>query len=384
MKKVWTIILIALLVIVLGVLVFVRFRPAKNADSDSLYPYSVQTTKKGLQVTVTGKFPDGCNWTGESRAKYVAGVSEKMQNKNRASFLITPISRGDSHVVLSLQKTAGGVTERVYEFDLDVSVGTDRTVTILNMSCREPDCIAGETENYAYHIVSAADGSLDLYAGSTSVYGWDLQIDGSFAAGQELTAQPNTDDIAHFRLTPLESGSGIARLFSAAAGEAVEIEVETDGEGRLHPGTHQVAAYEYVKPDAAAECAEAYEALMGAPVLPPDAELISANAVLRASRADADKYLDVGYLEFTMDGKIWELYGSDTATAADLFIDRSANAISQQTVKADGKTAIVYDHADGAFAGWKGSDGRNWLLQSEKASTEEVAAAVEKLLKVTA
>ena len=389
MKKVWTIILIALLAIALAVLILVRFLPAESyesVDMDSPYPCTVQETKKGLEVTVTGKFPAECKWTGEILSGYAADITELKQTDRKASFLITPVSWGSASAVLSLEKTANGIPERVYELDFDVSVGSDRSLSLLGADCREPESISGETEHYYYRAASASDGSLDLYIGGSSVYEWMLQVDGDCAAGQEPEITEETGDFARFRLVYLKPGTGTVRLCSTTADEAVEIEIEADAEGRLHPGAHQAVPYQYTKPDAAAECAAAYAQLLGAPALPREAELLSANAMLWISRADPARCLDVGCLEFEMDGMTWLLYGSDTATAADLFVDRSAEALSQQTVRTDdGKTAIVYDHADGAFAGWKSAAGRSWLLEAEDgAGAEDVVSAVEKLLKVAA
>ena len=89
--------LLILVVVLLALLIFARTSPSEVIDSEdptSLYPYSFQQTRKGLEITISGPFPKDCSWTAESQYTGVAGVSALHQNARKAKFLINPVSWG--------------------------------------------------------------------------------------------------------------------------------------------------------------------------------------------------------------------------------------------------------------------------------------------------
>lgn len=392
MKKVWIIVMAAVLilaVVLLALLIFARTSPSEVIDSEdptSLYPYSFEQTKDGLEMTISGPFPKDCSWTAESQYTGIAGVSELRQNANKAKFLITPVSWGRVQVTFCLDQDEATEAGHVYELDVAVEVDTNREITIAENGHREDLTVSGGSEQYNYRILSNTDGSLELYADNDSLCKWSLRVVGECVAAAPVTdifALPEEkSETRRYHISGIGEGTDTLQLCSEALGENVIITVEAAADGTLTVTDHQISNDPLEEPYEYAEQEAAYRYLLGEPALPAEAKLEMANAIIWVSRTDSEKYLNVGVLDFEMKGQSWELYGSDEAAPADLYADLAEEAGAPITVEANGKTAEVYEHPDGAFAGWQSDSGRTWFLQGDGAGTISVTVVAQELLKV--
>ena len=392
MKKVWIIVLSAVLILtvaLLSLLIFARTSLSKEIDSGdptSLYPYSFQQARDGLEITIRGPFPKDSSWKAESQYTGVADVSEIRQNARRAKFLITPISWGRMKVSFFLDQDEAAEAGRIYELDVTVDVDTNREITIAENGHREDLTVSGGGEQYNYRILSNTDGSLELYADNDTLCKWALRVVGECVAAAVVTdlytLPEETSDTLRYHISWIGEGTDTLQLCSEALGENVIITVESAADGTLTVTDHQTSHDPIEEPYEYAQQEAAYRYLLGEPALPAKAKLKLANAIFRVSRSDSEKYLNVGVLYFEMNGQSWELYGSDEATPADLYADLAKDAGAPVTVEADGRTAEVYEHPDGAYAGWQSDSGRTWFLQGDGAGTIAVMAVVQELLKV--
>lgn len=390
MKRVWIYILATVLilaVVMLSLLIFVRTSPSGAIDSGdptSLYSYSYQDTKKGLQLTIEGPFPKDSTWTAENQSAAVAWATEVRQNTRRAEFLISPLSWGNTGLTFCLKQNG----ESIYELNVKVSVDTEQKITVRENGHREELAVTGQGEQYTYCIRSGSDGSLELTADNDALCSWNLRVVGDCVAAtpaaELIVGTEEENDTVRYSVSWLKAGTDTLQLCAEELDETVIITVDAAEDGTLTVADHQITKEAVEAPSKYSEQEEAYRRLMGEPALPEQAELIIANAVTWSSRAEDEKYLKAGLLKFELNGREWTLYGSDEATAEDFYADLAADAGAPETVEADGSKAEVFDHPDGAFAFWQSASGRNWFLQSEGAGTMAVMAVVQKLLKAVA
>lgn len=384
MKKFWIILSVVLLILALTVLIVSRFSSQseiiESMDQESRYPYFLRRTEDGLSVTVTGEFPQGAAWRGKSLNSSIVSVRELKQDGKKATFSLTPVSWGSGRVALLLELDG----EQLYALEIDLTVGTDNSIALSSAGHSELCALSGETEQYAFSLTPTADGGLTLRADHAADCDWFLRVDGGNVAAQpvsELLPEAETD-FAEFTLTALQPGEDTVRLCSEALGQAVVFPVTVDEGGRLSVSDYEIVPFAPEENRLDQECLEAYRALMGEPQLPTGARLSLANAILRPSRKDSAKILDAGLLQFWLMGREWTLYVTDDGTADDLSGDRSALEETSQTVEENGLSAKIYSRADGCFALWQSASGRSWMLESEGAPAEDLAAVTEKLLQV--
>lgn len=304
MKRIW--IALAGLAAVLAVFLVVMglASPAKHiksSDEESLYPYEYELTAKGLEVHISGRFPEEYHWAAVSESAEIR-AAEKRQTDRKAVFLLTADGSAQGTVRFNLQKESGGLTGQSYEIVLSLLASPQGELRVLSNSHREITGLGeGSGEGFTYQAADQTDGTVTVLLHAEESMEWVPEIEGtSVRVSLDTAAGAENDCVARIEYAQL--GQSWVRLCAGETGQAVELYVSTDLEERVNLIRHEVISYTAAQQSVLEQYEAEFASVYGTVALPGDA--------LGVERAivDWEDGESVGYLGFLLSGCRWEMY----------------------------------------------------------------------------
>lgn len=389
MKKLWItlgMIAAALTCMLLAIYFFAPAEKIDSGDETSPYPYSYEIRSGKVKIIITGEFPEGCEWLGET-ADDIFTVKAGRQTAKKATFTLTPQRAGNTSVSFILHQP-GDLPDRRMKITSSFLVTQDAegelTVSVQDSSHQELKGLVGaDAETFSYRIAALSDNTLYVRishdASQTWTYekvGSSVTLGGSSADSGEL-ARAEDGTYSGVGVTGGEAGATKVYLDSST-GESIELSFSTGSGGVTSLLSHRIMDADDVRveKDAAETAYTDYYGDASSQIASVLGE--STGRVERwLSRADELTTFTVGVSEY--DDGAWMLCISPIADEADF----AGNGEPTLQVTEGEASANLYTGDFGVRSVWR-TGGNTYLLESGNDTQETAEALTRELLALLA